>query len=53
MHQVFKLLVAIFIVVLLYFVIDAKFKHMTSKWTLNEKRQESNRWPYSPLIRAH
>jgi hypothetical protein len=38
MHSFFKLLVATLIVVLLYFVIDAKFKHMTPKWILDEQK---------------
>jgi|GEM_PF-2211242 hypothetical protein len=38
MHPFVKLLVATSIVILLYFVIDAKFKHMTSQWTLDEQK---------------
>tara|TARA_B100000927_G_scaffold180843_1_gene145672 strand:- start:193 stop:309 length:117 start_codon:yes stop_codon:yes gene_type:complete len=37
MHPFVKLLVATLIILLLYFVIDAKFRHMTSKWTLDEQ----------------
>ena len=37
MRPFVKLLVATLIILLLYFVIDAKFRHMTSKWTLDEQ----------------
>ena len=38
MHPFVKLLVATLIILLLYFVIDAKFKHMTSQWNLDEQK---------------
>tara|TARA_Y100001968_G_C19110224_1_gene596840 strand:- start:448 stop:564 length:117 start_codon:yes stop_codon:yes gene_type:complete len=38
MHPLFKILIATLIIVLLYFVVDAKFKHMTAKWTLDEQK---------------
>ena len=38
MHPFVKLLVSTLIIMLLYFVIDAKFKHMTSKWILDEQK---------------
>jgi len=38
MHPLIKILIATLIIVLLYFVVDAKFKHMTSKWTLDEQK---------------
>ena len=38
MHPFVKLLVSTFIIMLLYFVIDAKFIHMTSRWTLDEQK---------------
>jgi|TARA_Y100000992_G_C20840755_1_gene293677 hypothetical protein len=38
MHPLIKILVAALIIVLLYFVVDAKFKHMTAKWTVDEQK---------------
>ena len=38
MHPFVKLLVSTLIIMLLYFVIDAKFKHMTSRWTLDDQK---------------
>tara|TARA_Y200000002_G_scaffold360939_1_gene346613 strand:- start:1126 stop:1242 length:117 start_codon:yes stop_codon:yes gene_type:complete len=38
MKLILKLFLATLIAVLLYFVIDAKYKHMTSQWTLDEQK---------------